>query len=416
MKTYKKYKIEPKATINFRIFFLITKKNLLRIRLKDYWEQFLSTYQLRKKKLLSEISSLPFGIFENFQRQRNSHWFSSCDLNKKTNRSIIENVQKSFFYFKKEKFFQYNYLILAKLVDCLGERQIVQSKIRDLTKIQTKYLDLEKFFQIKIFKNSIFFSWISYFLIEQIDKFIKMNTSFLRKFQYISLLGPLWRNKIKIEVQNTGTFLFLGYKDFLMVKWYQKKIHTWFYQVLMKNKEKKINHNSNQIFNHTHISSVSEMGNKFIYYPQNEINNTFHTGKEKKNFPEKGKRNNSSLQESNKILEQISVRLQKTKNSKQRYLKLLKKILLNNKVTNQIKLIQELNKIVGKWDTFAINNITKKKALKLNLLLYQLLWYWGFARHRQKKAKWIKERYWFLHPLYQFPLNSNIDDIQIQDS
>jgi hypothetical protein len=406
MKTYKKYRIEISPT-KLRIFFFISKKNLLRIKLKNYWEQFLSTYQLSKKKILSRVSSLPFVAFEDFERRVAHRCLPLQHWNKKTQRYSRENVShpgsheghKSFFYLKKEKFSQYNYLILAKLMDCLGDTQIVQSKIRDFIKIQTKYLELEKVFQFKIFKNSIFFSWISYLLIEQIEKFIKMTTSFLCKFQYSSLLGPLWRNKIQIEIQNTGNFLFLTYKDFFMLKWYQKKIHTWFYQVLIKTKETTYGpHNSKKIFNHSHISSVIEMGKKLIYSPKNEISNTFQIVKQKRNFTENGKINNWSPQESNKRLEKISVRLQKTKNSKQRYFKLLKEILLNNKIATQIELIQQLNQIVGNWDTFAINNITKKKARKLNLLLYQLLWYWGFARHRRQKAKWIKERYWFLRP------------------
>jgi hypothetical protein len=430
MKRYKKYRIQISPT-KLRNFFFISKKNFLRIILNNYWEQFLSTYQLSKKKILAGVS-LPFGAFEDFQRQKNHQSLLLHGWNKKAQLSIKENVsrpgssppsrdpvrdkatgdlrregQKSFFYLKKEKFSQYNYLILANLVDYLGDTQIVQSRVRNFIKIQTKYLELEKLFQIKIFKNSIFLSWISYLLIEQIDQFIKMTSSFLRQFQFISLLGPLWKKKMKIEIQNTGNFLSLTYQDFLMLKWYQKKIHTWFYQVLIKTKETKINQSFNKIFKQSPISSVIEMGNKLIYDPQNEINNTFQTLEQKKKIAKKEKGNNLSLQESNKILEQISVRRQKTKNSKQKYLKFIKKILLKNKVTTQIEVIKQLNQIVRNWDTFAINNITKKKARKLNLFLYQLLWYWGFARHRRQKAKWIKNRYWFFRPLYQFTGNSN---------
>jgi hypothetical protein len=49
-----------------------------------------------------------------------------------------------------------------------------------------------------------------------------------------------------------------------------------------------------------------------------------------------------------------------SKELKQRYLRLIKHILQKSKVTNQVELIQNLNKIIGNWDTFIINNITKK--------------------------------------------------------
>ena len=79
---------------------------------------------------------------------------------------------------------------------------------------------------------------------------------------------------------------------------------------------------------------------------------------------------------------------------KKRYLKLLKYILQKSKVTTQVKLIQNLNQIIKNWDSFIINNIPKRNSRKLNIILYQLLWRWGIARHRKQKAKWIKNRYW----------------------
>jgi hypothetical protein len=66
--------------------------------------------------------------------------------------------KQKFFYFKQENCCFFNYLILAKLCDLLGSIRItLYNRVRTLIKIYTKFLELEKLFQIKVSKNSLFY-------------------------------------------------------------------------------------------------------------------------------------------------------------------------------------------------------------------------------------------------------------------
>ena len=374
-----------------KIFF-ISKQNILKDILKNHWEHFLSTYQYNKKKK-------SFGCLtallrwkepqENFNEQKDHrHLFLQHPKE-----GPLDN--KIFFYFKKEKFCHSNYFVLAKLGDLIGNTQNLQNRVRKLIKIHTKYLELEKLFQIKVAKKSLFLCWISYLLIEQIYQFIKMTNSFLCKFQLISSLGPVWEKKKKLEIQNNGNFLFLKCQDFLILKWYQNKIHAWCYQVLVKKKETLLNPKDYKKISATsYINSILGKYDKLICYPQDETSSAHENLMKIKCFDKKRPMPISTL----KIMDGSSLENnlpEVSKELKKRYLRLIKNILQKSKVNNQVELIQKLNKIIGNWDTFIINNITKKKAIKLNLILYQLLWRWGIARHRKQKAKWIKNRYWF---------------------
>jgi hypothetical protein len=365
--------------------FFLSKQNFLEDILKTHWEQFLSTYQYNKKK--------SFGWFKALLRWKQS--IGSARIEQKYPQHILLQNQKDWikgkflFSFKKEKSCHFNYLILAQLLDLLGNIQTLHNKVRQLIKIDTKFLDLEKIFQIKVSKNSLFLWWISYLLIEQIYQFLKKTSAFLYKSKLISPLGPLWGKKNKLEIQNNGNFLSIKCQDFLILKWYQNKIQTWSYQVLVPSKEILFNQNYNKISATNHMNNILGQNDKFLCYPKDETKTNYQTLLKKKWFDEKMPMTKIPKKTSleNKLPEV-------SKGFKQRYLKLIKNILQKSKVTNQVELIQNLNKIIGNWDTFYINNITKKNSLKLNLILYQLLWRWGFARHKKQKAKWIKNRYW----------------------
>lgn len=156
----------------------------------------------------------------------------------------------------------------------------------------------------------------------------------------------------------------------MILQWYQNKIFTWYEQILNKNKEIRLNLNHNRVSVSSPVNSVFYLNEKHIWYPQDETNSTHYKLMRKKGFDEK----------SDNLL-------------KQRYVRLIKNILRQSKSSTQTELIQKLNQIIGNWDIFTINIITRKKSIKLNLILYQLLWGWGLARHRKQRAKWIKNRY-----------------------
>jgi hypothetical protein len=402
MKKYREniIKIFPTGSLaTSKIFknFFISKQNIYKDILKNHWQHFLFTYQYnKKKKFFGSFSPLRWKKPQkNFNEQKYSrHMFLQHPKGGTKN--------KNFFYLKKEKCCHYNYLVLATLGDLIGNTQNLQNGVRQLIKIYTKYLELEKIFQIKVSQNSFFLCWISYLLIEQIYQFIKLTNAFLCKFQLISSLGPVWEKKKKLEIQNNGNFLFFKCQDFLILKWYQNKIHAWCYKVLVKKKETLFNHYSKKISATSYINSILGKYDKLIFYPQDATSNIHQNLTKTKFFDEKRLMPISTL----KITENASLEKnlpEVSKELKQKYLRLIKKILQKSKVINQVELIQKLNKIIGNWDTFISNNITKKKAIKLNLIFYKLLWRWGIARHRKEKAKWIKNRYWFDFKNFLFP-------------
>lgn len=351
-------------------------KNLIKNFLQNYWEIFLSTYQSSKKKLYFGTTPMSFGFSKNLKgRVAGDH---DCLLSERIHQ---QREDTNFFYLKKETIFSSNFFILAKIVNLIGDTKIVQKIVRQLIKIQSKHLELEKLIKIKTFQNGFFFTWICYLLMEQFYQFIKNSSVFLYRAQFVSPFGSLWRNRNKIEnhtydrrpiSQISPCFIFKC-KDFLILKWYKNNIHKWIYQILDKNKKTNLNQNSKKSSAPNVIRSILGKIDKPIFYPQAETN--------------------SSHQ--NIIREKcVDVNYLLSYGLKQRYLKLIKKLVQKKKVTTQVELIQRLNKILSNWDTFVINNISKKNSLKLNLILYQLLWRWGFARHRKKKAKWIQNRYW----------------------
>lgn len=189
MKKQKKNIIRISST-KLSDFCFLSKQLLLKDLLKKHWDHFLLNYKYSKR------------IMGNFLlRNAQIGFFTTPSLGES------EHKKTSFFSFKKEKFCHYNYLILAKLIDLIGNTQSVQNRIQKIVKIHTNYLELEKVFQIKFCKTSIFLSWISYLLSEQIFHFLKMNHSFLCKSKLLS-------KKNKLEIENNGNFLFFKVSRF----------------------------------------------------------------------------------------------------------------------------------------------------------------------------------------------------------
>ena len=477
----------PSGSAKVSNFFLLKKSlRLLRNILKNHWEIYLLTYQYSKKKIPRGSSLLSLEISRNSKVQR-------IQGSKRTRAPY-------FFYFKKEKFVHYNYLIIAKLVDLIGDKQRVQNKVRNLIKLHTKHVEVKKRFQINVSKNSIFLCWISYLLIEQIYHFIQMTNFFLCKSKLLSPLAYLHRGPIrpsriptsltgsrglmvptggslgaqspkedpgregpekefrkqenpkeqqtlplklpskegppsgispyadssssgtigirekkkKLEIQNNENFWFFKCQDFLMLKWYQKQISAWFSlwdpkdQVLAKSKETFFNKTDNRISVLSHIWSFQRkvpLGMGTISCSQNETSNIHQKFMISKKVENKKLSKILSLRrwssshpgaygQKDRWCKRGSLTL--NKGLKQRYLRVIKNILQKSKITTQAELIHKLNEIIGSWDSFVVNSITKSNSIKLNFILYQLLWQWGLARHRKQKAEWIKKRYWYL--------------------
>lgn len=404
MKKHRENRISCDPTGSFataKISILLSKHNYLTDILKTNWEKFLSTYQYSKKKQPkgAACGGLPHwkqSIGEQLEQKYHRHMLLQSPKGRPKG-----DEGKEIFYLKKEKFCHYNYFILAKLVDLIGAAAGGDNRVRKLIKITTKYLDLEKLFQITVSKNSLFLSWISYLLIGQIYQFIKKTSAFLYKSKLISTLGTVWGKKNKLEIQNKGNVLFLKCQDFLLLKWYENKIHAWSYLVL-EGKETIFNQNYNRVSANSNINSILGNTDKHICYLQDETSSTHQ--KLMRCFDEKmpkppdlrrkrgegrpkGTGEGASLE---KDLPEVPKGVVDTR--RERYLRLIKNIIKKSKVSTQVKLIQKLNEIIV--SNGPINNITKKKSIKLNFILYQLLWRWGLARHRKQKAKWIKNRYW----------------------
>jgi hypothetical protein len=371
----------------------------LKLKLTTQWENFLINYKDNNKFLPQAASS--------------------------------ETRGAKLFFYKKEKFCEYNYFILAKLINFIGVTPILQNKVRQLVKIHNKHLELEKLLKIKLAKNSIFFYWISFVLMKQMYKFVKMYSSFLCKSNLIP-------TKNKLEIQNKASgypegrnFLFFKCPDFFMLKWYQNKINVWSFQVLCapKSKETLNNKNNNSFLSCAPPGTPLLTGGNLGQWPS-QINTIFYSplasGRKVIYNNNKSRRENKknicySQNKTNNIRKQLLIKTcfapagqwipggakrmigtpvgpqrceAECKLSKQKYLRLIKKVLRENKITTQLQLIQRLNEIIGNWDTFVINTLTKTKSIKLNLIVYQLLWRWGLSRHRKQRARWIKNRYW----------------------
>lgn len=339
--------------------FFLLKTNYLRDLLKKNWENFLLTYQSTQEK-----------------------------------RSLATLKSTNFFYSKKEKFFQTNYLVLAKLVDFLGNSQKVKNKLRKFIKTYLKYLEVEKLFGIEFFQKSFFSSWISDLLSHQIYHFIRITNSFLYKSNVLFFLRSIGKKELKISLrdlqQNNESFLFFKSKDFLILKWYQNRIYAWLYKVLNKGQETNFVHQFNKLVSTISTNNVFAKLDNLSHCRQDEENSCVLKNIQiHKTFSTYQKRNKKDFYN-----QKIQIQTKDLKKVKQKYLLVIKNILQKSKIATQVTVIKRLNRILKNWDTFLINNRTKTKSLYFNLPFSQLLLRWGLARHRNQKAKCIKKRYW----------------------
>jgi len=333
--------------------FLVSKTNYLRDLLKRNWEIFLLIYQSTKEKM-----------------------------------PLVPLKNTSFFYSKQERFFDYNYLIIAKIIDLVGNIPKIKHQIRNLVQKYFQHFELEKFFRMKLFKNNIFLSWISDLLLQEILYFLKKTNLFF----YQSRLLFFFKSKLKskVEFKTNKNLLVFQCSDFLSLKWYQSRINTWLFKILNKKQNTNFVHQLNKSATAISTNNVCNNFDNFLdcllnnenYGVLNDLdtqkNLSSHHSTDKKHFY------NQKLQNRIKDLKKI----------KQKYILSIKNILKKNKITTQIKVIKKVNKILENWDTLFVNNFSKIKSINFNLPFSQLLLNWGLARHRNQKAKWIKDRYW----------------------
>lgn len=322
---------------------LVSKINYLRDLLKRNWEIFLLIYQSTKEKMFL----VPF---------------------KKTN----------FFYSKKERFVNYNYLILAKIIDLLGNIQKVKDKIRNLVQKYFKHFELEKIFRVELLKDNIFLSWISDLLIQEISYFLKRTNLFFYKSNFLFFLKSTLK-KI-FEFPTNENFLVFQGSDFLILKWYQSRIDNWLFQIFNKKQDTSFIHHLNKKISRISTNNVCENSRVLNDFDIQKNLSLYHS-KKKKYF----------------CNQKLKNQIKDFKKVKQKYILSIKNILKKNKITAQIQISQRLNKILENWDTLIVNNISKTKSIYFNLPFSQLLLKWGLARHRNQKAKWVKNRYWSFH-------------------
>jgi hypothetical protein len=325
------------------------RENVAVTKLKAYWHNILETYRASKKELVAKNSFLTFDIYGRDNLSQNV-WSVSIQNLKGSNSfpTTLHTKGQPFFSGHQEKFPFYNFLVIAKLLDLLGKTHSIRVQVCQLIKVQLKHSEIEKIFQIELLKNNFFLSWISYLLLEQIFKPLTIDCSSLKSFRLTGLLVFRSKKKLQIEIKTTKDSILMKSYDLSILNWYQKRFKAWSYQLLD---------------NHTKAPSYQKIDLKSVNLDQN--------------------------------------RVIRTKGLKQRYLKFIKQVLLRGKRSTQYKLIQRLNQLIKNWDASFINNLEKREAQDLNVLVSRFLWQWGFARHTKKSARWIQNRYWSLYPSLQ---------------
>jgi RNA-directed DNA polymerase len=71
----------------------------------------------------------------------------------------------------------------------------------------------------------------------------------------------------------------------------------------------------------------------------------------------------------------------------------IKKIIQNNKQTEQGEIIGLLNPVIRGWGNYYSHAVSKRTFTVLDHKIWLMLWKWARRRHRNKNAKWIRERY-----------------------
>jgi RNA-directed DNA polymerase len=71
----------------------------------------------------------------------------------------------------------------------------------------------------------------------------------------------------------------------------------------------------------------------------------------------------------------------------------IKKVIQNNKQTKQGQLIELLNPVIRGWGNYYSHVVSKRIFTVLDHKIWLMLWKWAKRRHRNKNAKWIRQRY-----------------------
>ena len=273
----------------------------------------------------------------------------------------IDNKKNSLYFLQIHISRKLNYLLISKIINSFSKNSKLQYIIRELAGIQFQNTKLEHLLLNNSINNIILSRWLSFLYIEQFYQYIKGYTKYILKSKFFCD----WHN---IKIQRFNDFLVFGYKDLLLLKWYNYIIQIWQFYIKIIHKNE-INHKFLKINNRS--SGISYLHYEIKFNLRNKQN----TKRSSYNFVQIEKKINRLVQ--------------------QKYIDLIKHIIDYNKINVQKNLIHKLNIIMKYWDSYWKILVIKENLQILNKLFDKALSRWAIFRHVPKPIKWIKKRYWY---------------------
>jgi Group II intron, maturase-specific domain len=252
---------------------------------------------------------------------------------------------------------EYNYLLLAKLVNVISKTYKLKHAVRQLIKNEYDNAILVKILSKNLITKSIFLRWLLRLSMEHLNAYIQR--------YIVNLLKSAWIiDYEEIQLQYFHGFLYCDTKDLLILNFYTFRSRMWYtYSVpSYQNTKKKINH-----------TLLKMNGDSRCIYSLPSIH-----------------KDQKGMQLSSNNMLNIPGRVFSTK----KHIDIIKKFIQRNQTSIQFNLIKHLNELITNWDRVCPILAKKQYSIKLNDLLYKTLWRWAISRHSRKSAKWIKKRYW----------------------
>lgn len=75
------------------------------------------------------------------------------------------------------------------------------------------------------------------------------------------------------------------------------------------------------------------------------------------------------------------------------HLEKIREIIKANKAAKQADLIKQLNPVLRGWANYHSHVVAKETFARIDHCVWSMLWRWAVRRHPNKRAQWIKERY-----------------------
>ena len=272
----------------------------------------------------------------------------------------IDNKKNSLYFLQIHISPKLNYLLVSKIMDSFSKNSKLQYVIRELAATPFQNTKLEHLWLNNSINNIILSRWFSFLYIEQFYQYIKGYTKYILKSKFFWD----WHN---IKIQWLDKFLVFGYKDLLLLKWYDYISQIW--QCCIK------------------IIHKTEINHKFIKINKRSSGISCLHYEIKFNL-----RNNQNRKRSFSNLVKIEKKINRL--VQQKYIDLIKHIINYNKINMQENLIYKLNIIMKYWDSYWNILLIKKNLQILNKLFDKALCRWAIFRHVPKPIKWIRKRYW----------------------